>query len=212
MEPVEACEVEVAAVEHIVRSPDGEEQIERLDIVPVPIGDGDHLGDVPAEVEERVEFDRPLVLAEPGPREQRQAEVDRRRVEGVHGGREVHPEGLGRVEGLGNADEGLGKVGIDPPVARLVGIRERAARHPAPDAHVVEPGLHRAETRLDVAEALPVGPLGEGQTQELVEAREAADLVLALVAGHAGVELRQREALHDLREDGATTVHGPLLS
>jgi len=54
---------------------------------------------------------------------------------------------------------------------------------------VGEPGWHRAETRLDVAEALPVGQLGEGQTQELVEAREAADLVLAVVAGYAGVEL-----------------------
>jgi hypothetical protein len=63
-----------------------------------------------AEVEERVK----LVLAEPGLREQRQVQVDRRRVEGVYGGREVHAEGLGRVEGLGNANEGLGTVGIDP--------------------------------------------------------------------------------------------------
>jgi hypothetical protein len=77
---------------------------------------------------------------------------------------------------------------------------------------VVEPGLHRAETRLDVAETLPVGHLGEGQTQELVEAREATDRVLALVAGYAGAELRQRQALHDLREDGTTPVHGPFLS
>jgi hypothetical protein len=42
------------------------------------------------------------------------------------------------------------------------------------------------------AEALAVGQLGEGQTQDLVEARAAADLVLALVAGNAGAELRQR--------------------
>ena len=77
---------------------------------------------------------------------------------------------------------------------------------------MVQFGLHRPETGLDVAQALPVRQLGEGQAEELIETREVADFVLALVAGDAGVELRQREERHDLREDGATTVHGPLLS
>jgi hypothetical protein len=111
-------------------------------------------------------------------------------VEGVDRGREVDAEGLGRVEGFGGADQLLSKVGIDPEGAGLVGICKRAARDPAPDTHVVEPGLHRAETRLDVAKTFAVCQLGKGQTQQLVEAQEATDLVLALVAGHTGAELR----------------------
>jgi hypothetical protein len=98
-----------------------------------------------------VELDGPLVLAEPGPREERQAEIDRRGVEGVHGGLQVHPQGFAGIERLGERDEGLREVGHDAPVARLVGIRQGAARHAPPDAHVVELRLHRAETSLDVA-------------------------------------------------------------
>jgi len=83
----------------------------------------------------------------------------------------------------------------------------RATR--APDAHVVQLGLHRAETGLDVAQTLAVRELGEGQTQELVEAREAVDLILAVVAGHAAAELGQRqEEVHQLREDGASGMNG----
>ena len=159
-----------------------------------------------------MELDRALGLSKAGPREQRQAEIDRRGVEGVDGRRQLHPERLGGIERLGDPDEDLGEVGRDPPVARLVRIGERAAGHAAPDPHVVEARAHRAETGLDVAQALAEGQLREREAEELVETREVADFVLALVAGDAGVELRQREERHDLREDGATTVHGPLLS
>ena len=73
-------------------------------------------------------------------------------------------------------------------------------------------GCHGPEAGLDVAEALPVGELSEGQAEELVEAREAADLVLALVAGDAAPELGEREEVHQLREDQASGMHGPLLT
>jgi hypothetical protein len=179
--------------------------------VELAVGDVDDLGDIPAQIEQCVEFDRTLGLAKAGPREEREADIDRRGVEGVHRRGEVHPERLGGIERLGERNEDLGEVGVDPPVARLVGIRQGAARHAAPDAHVVKLRLHRAETRLDVAEALPIRELGEGQAEELVETREAAHLVLALVARDAGAELRQREEVHRLRKDRSTGMHGSLL-
>ena len=206
----EAGEVEITPVEHVVRPGLGEQDIEAGDVGPRPVGDVDDLGDAPPQVEQRVQLDRPLVRPEAGPREERQAEIDGRRVEGVHRGRQVHPEGLGRVEGFGGADQPLGEVGVDPPVAPLVRIGQGAARDAASDAHVVQLGLHGPQTRLDVAQALAIGELGKGQTEKLVEAREAADLVLALVAGHAATELLQRQEVHDLREDGASGMHGAL--
>lgn len=72
-------------------------------------------------------------------------------------------------------------------------------------------GLHGPETGLDVAQALAVRQLGEGQAKERVETREAAHLVLAVVARDAGAKLRQREEVHHLRKHRSTGMHGPLL-
>lgn len=211
LEPEEPFEVEVAAVDHIIGPRHRAEQIEGLDVVKLPGRDGEELRDVPAQVEQRVELDGPLGLPEVGPREERQTEIDRRGVERVHRRGQLHAEGLGGIEWPGDPDEDLGEVGQDSPVAPLVRIGQRAPGHAPPDAHVIEPGLHRAETRLDVAQALAVCQLGEGQAEELIETREAADLVLALVAGYAAPELGQGQEVHQLRENHASGMHGPLL-
>ena len=76
---------------------------------------------------------------------------------------QLHPEGLGGVERPGDSDEDLDKVSHDSLIARVVRIDQRAPGHGSPDAHVIEPGLHRAEAGLDVAQALAVGQVGEGR-------------------------------------------------
>jgi hypothetical protein len=58
--------------------------------------------------------------------------------------------------------------------------------------------LQRAKTRLDVAQTLAVGQLSEGQTEELVETREAPDSVRALISRHAAPKLGQRQNVHSL--------------
>ena len=121
------------------------------------------------------------------------------------------PQGVAGIERLGDRDEDLGEVGHDAPVARLVRIGQGAPCHAAPDAHVVELGLHGPEAGLDVAQALAVRQLGESQAEELIETREAPDLVVALVARDASAERRQREEVHHLRKDRPTGMHGPLL-
>ena len=124
---------------------------------------------------------------------------------------QLHPEGLGGVERPGDSDEDLDKVSHDSLIARVVRIDQRAPGHGSPDAHVIEPGLHRAEAGLDVAQALAVGQVGEGQTDEQVETREATDLVVALLATPAATELGQRQEIHHMREDRSADMHGPLL-
>jgi hypothetical protein len=53
--------------------------------------------------------------------------------------------------------------------------------------------------------------LREGHGIELVQAREALDLVFAVVAGHAAPERRQRQVRHDLRENELALMHRHLL-
>ena len=91
------------------------------------------------------------------------------------------------IKTTGDGDERLGKVGVDAPVATLVGIGQSAARHPALDAHVVQLVRLRAQTRFDVAQTFSIGQLSKGQAQILVEAGKTLDLVLSAIARHATV-------------------------
>ena len=103
--------------------------------------------------------------------------------------------------------ESLGEVGIDAPVACLVGVGQRRSRDTGTQPDVIQRGLHCAETRFNVAQALSIGELGERQAEELIPTREARCLVLPAIAGHALLELVARHMVHQLREDGASWRH-----
>jgi hypothetical protein len=67
--------------------------------------------------------------------------------------------------------------------------------------------LHAAQASLDIAEALAVSELSEGQREKVVEAGEAPHFVIASIALYVTMELEERKEVHDLREDGSSDVH-----
>ena len=120
MEVVKAFEVEVGPIHDVERAGVRDEHVQNVDVMQFAVGDVDEGGDVAAQVEERVQLDGAFGPAEPGPWEQRQAEVDRRGVERVDGilggktGKRVIDVGV-----PGNVDEMLREVGVDLPVTGL---------------------------------------------------------------------------------------------
>jgi hypothetical protein len=76
---------------------------------------------------------------------------------------------------------------------------------------VVKPILHGQKTSLDIAEAFPVGHLGESQAKEVIETEEVFDFVVPAVTPHAFAEFVHREKGHDLSKDGGWGVHRSLL-
>ena len=49
---------------------------------------------------------------------------------------QIHTKRLVRTQLANNLDRAQGEVGVDPPVARRVGVRERVARDLAANSHV----------------------------------------------------------------------------
>ena len=125
---------------------------------------------------------------------------------------QVHGEAFLDVEAACNPDQGLGEVGIDAPVAHLVGIGQGIARDPTVDPHVVELPALGAKASLDIPQALAVGELCECHAEELIETSKRLDLAVAVVAPHALAEGVQRHVLDDLGEDEFACVHAPLTS
>jgi len=101
-------------------------------------GNTDEGGNVAMQVEQRMHLDRAFVLAEPGPRKQRKAQVDGGRVQRVQALVQFDADRIGDVKRPRDVDQNLSEVGEDAPVMRVVGVGQRGARHPAVKAHVIE--------------------------------------------------------------------------
>jgi hypothetical protein len=82
----------------------------------------------------------------------------------------------------------------------------------APNARVVELGLHRLEAGLDVSQAVAIGELSEDHRKKLVPAGEGSYSIVASVAVDTLVELVLRDPVEELREHGSSDMHRPILS
>ena len=79
-------------------------------------------GNVAAQVQLRMESDRvlPVLVACPG--EERKAKVDRGGIKSIGSLGQLYGKVIGSVEISGGPDQDLSEVGVDMPVAFLVGI------------------------------------------------------------------------------------------
>jgi hypothetical protein len=130
-----------------------------VNVVQLAIRHVDEARDVAAQVQQRVHLDRRPLLspgagfgrAEMRPRKDRQTKIDGRRVERIDRIGEVETQSLVDVQSPRLADQSLGQLRVNAPVARLVGIGQRRAPHRIAQAHGIEfRGLHR-QAGFDVA-------------------------------------------------------------
>ncbi len=83
------------------------------------------------------------------------------RIQGISCLIQLDPEVLGGIEGPSGRDQSLRKIGIDPPIAHLVGMGEGVPGDRPTESHVVELGLGHPEAGLEVPQTLPVGELAK---------------------------------------------------
>ena len=141
-EGMKPFEVQISAVHHVVRSRLGDQFVQDVDVVPLSVGDLDERGDVPPQIQEGVEFDGRLPFPESRPRKEGEAKIDGRGIEGIHRLFQFHRKGIVRIQVPCGTDQYLGEVGVDSPVAVLVGVGQRVPGDPSPDAHVVQLGAN----------------------------------------------------------------------
>ena len=154
-----------------------------------------------------MQLDGCLGRAEYRPRKYRQTQIDSCGVERVDGFLQIDAEGLLRIQRPGDADQALGKIGIDAPVAHRVGIGQRITSHRRTDPEMIELGTLRAQAYFNVPKTLPKGQLSEGHAQELIQTREGLHFERAPIAGDAMAKGGQRKMLHQLRKHQLASVH-----
>lgn len=184
-EGVQAAEIRIAAV-HDVEGPGLDGQVvQRGYVRDATAGNMHKTRDIPAEVDQGVQFDGALVPAELRPGKDGKAQIDGCRIEGVDRLLQRHAKAVLTIETPGDADEFGRKVGVDSPIARLVGIGQRTARNSSANARMIQFGTERAQAGDDVAKTLALGQLREGHTKQLVPAGEGARTPVAVVTTNA---------------------------
>ena len=202
--------VDVPSIDDIEGACLGNGLVENIDVVELAIADVQESGDISSQIQQRVQLDCRFGRAKRRPGKQRQAQIDGRRVERVDGVGQLEAERFVRVELARHRDQTLRELGVDAPVSHGTRVRQCVGRHLRPQSHVVElPGLC-AQARLDVAQTLSEGQLREEHDGKLLEATEALDLVLAVIAGDAATKRRQRQMRGQLCEDQFSVVQGSL--
>ena len=134
IERIEPLEVQVTPIHDVEGTGLDKQQVQHIDVVHLAVGDVDEGGDRSPEIEQRVQLHGRLGGAKRRPREHRQAQIDGRGIEGIHGISQFYAEVLVDVERAGLDDQALSQLEVDAPVARLVGIgqRRRATAAPMP--------------------------------------------------------------------------------
>lgn len=200
-------EVDVSAIEEIERPRFEDQSIEPVDIVYPSVGDMHQHGNRSVQIEQRVNLDGAFLLAEPGPRENRQTQIDRRRIDRVNGALDVDAEDLVGIELASASDEQQSQVFIYTPIAGRIGIGQGAASDRASQSQVIELLTARAQAVFDIPQALPEGELGEGHAQQLVPAREPRGLIRTTILRDNPAKLAVGNKVDDLGKYEASDVH-----
>ena len=141
------------------------------------------------------------------PGKQTEAQVDGGRVQRIGGCVQVHAEAFLRVKLAGLEHQPLRQLGIDAPVAALVGFCQGGTPNGRAEAHGVELGGLCAETGFDVAQALAIGQLGKGHGAELFGATEVAHPAVAAIPSHTAGKRGPGKKIHQLRKQQLASVH-----
>jgi len=205
----QSLEIQVPAIEQVVRARLDVQQVQGVDLVSLAVADVNECGDAAAQVQQGVQFDSRFVRSKRRPGINRKAQVYRRGVEGVDGCIQVDRHRVLGIQGPRHGNQVLRKVGVDLPRSGCIGIGQSVARNGlAAQTHVIQPLGLGTQIDFDVAQRLAVGQLSEGHGQELVHAGEVVDLVIATVSSHASTKSAQWQKRHELRENKLALVHG----
>src|ERR1019366_7931572 len=100
------------------------------------------------------------------------------------------------IQFSGVCNEDLSKVGVNAPVAMLVGLGQSVACDTATNAKVIQFGFHRIQAGFDIAKTVSTGQLSKRHAKKLIETGELSDTIVALVLADAAIEIALRQRVH----------------
>jgi hypothetical protein len=208
MQRLQPGEIEVAAVDDGDRARRPVDQVEHIDVVHLAGRDMDENGNGATQIDNGVGLDGRLGRAEVRPREQRQTQIDGRRIQRVEWFLQTQTDVLVLMQFDRDGNQAMAERLEQSPVAPLVGIGQGGAGYPAANSDVVELGSLRVQASHQIAQALAPGELGIGDADEMVPGREVPDPAVRRKAIDQMLEVAERHKSQQLRENRLAAIHG----
>jgi len=124
---------------------------------------------------------------------------------------QLDPEGVAGIKLAGFMDQDVGEIGEDALVAMLIRIGQGTPGDIPAESKMVQPLGCSVQACFDVAQALSIRELGEGQREILIPAAEAPYAPVSAVPFDAAPKRIVRCELHELSKDGASLIHRSFL-
>jgi len=148
----------------------------------------------PLQVHNRVNFNSCLVLSKLCPWEQRQAQVNSRRVQSFHRFGDL----VVTVKLLSMNDQYHSQIMINLPGTVCIGIGHSTEWYVGFDAHMIATSPQSIEGGSEVSEAIPEGELCEAHTKELIPTCKFLCTVISFVFGYNFPEFIFGNNIHKL--------------
>ena len=209
MKAMQSPEIDISAIHDGDASRLVSDVVEDVYIVDAPVRDAYEYRNRAPQVDHRVQLDRCFGFPEMSPGEYGQAKIDSRGIQGINHLLDVQTVGVAEIEASRPANENLSQIGVDAPVAILVGVSQVGARDIAAKSHRIKVSAS-VQARFDVAQTLPECHLSESHRQELIPRRKTSALPRHRVALDAPCQFLGVEDVHDLRKNRSTKIHSLL--
>ena len=125
MQHIQSGEVDIPSIHDVDRAGLGQDHIESVHIVQLSVGNMDKTRDVATQIQQCVHLHGGFGGPKMGPREQRQAQINRGRIQRVNGVVKISQQALANIKPSRLRDQSLRELRINAPVTGFVGIRQR---------------------------------------------------------------------------------------
>src|SRR6266566_7094244 len=189
MESIQTTEIDVTTIHDDIGARLRNNTIQCRYVRDFAVSDIDEDGNGTLNIDHRVQFHSALGTTEAGPWKQRQTQIDGRRIQRINSGVEIQSEIRIGIQRAGLFDQAVGKIGIDSPIATLVGVGQRRAFDQGTKTGAIEMSPMRIQTHFDVAQALAMRQLSKGHRQKLFPTGESSKSLVALVTSDTDTEI-----------------------
>ena len=196
-----ACIVAIAPVENIVATGGERNLVEEVHVVLIGRAErakGRQLG---VDGQHDVKLHRRLRALPARPREQRQAQLDQRRIDGEKLGRQTRLQWTVRIESSCPAHQHHGQFRKQGGGTPLVGVGQVAALDRTTNARVIKGAGAREQTGLDVAQTLSIGQLRKDHHREVIVGRQRLRVPRHRMPLRAAAKLFRVHPIENLGQD-----------
>ena len=207
VQPVQARKIEISTIHHVIGTRTDRDLVERGDFVPVALVQAGKGGQIGPQIQQHVELHRRLRALPAGPRKQRKAQLDQRRIQREQIGVQVERRWIARIHPSRPAHQHSRHFGEQAPVAMLVRVSQIAAFHRAANSGMIKQPSTRIQTDLDVAQALAIGELCEDHRGKVIVSGKRRSVATHWISRGATRKLFPADACEHLGQSGFAGIH-----